>query len=115
MVYRGFEYQYSEDNDFVLKLDKRTTIIFETDREMFEYVDDLLESDEDIEENKIQYYIYRIHRNDQDMYRNYQYFDGRYFKYSVQDICYMDYENAKQYIDRFRRRNDGYIYRLSST
>lgn len=117
--YKGFEYSYDE-NEVILYLSPYHMITFETDSELFAYVDDL---DLDLEEDSSkwkdliekEYYIYRIHPNDKDTFSNYQFYtrDGRFLYRATDNIECMTKTNALSRVHSFRDRNDGYWYYMA--
>ena len=59
------------------------------------------------------YYIYRIRKGDKDCYSNYQYYDGRCFRYSPASIAKMTRSRAESILIRYLKWDDQYNYHIS--
>lgn len=82
---------------------------FENDAEAIEFIDDLLDENAaktDLPKDESEYYVYRIARLDQDTYSNYQYYNGKMFKYNAANIKYMSKSDAESVVKRYQRRDD---------
>lgn len=91
---------------------------FPTDTEAYEYLQDTSRSNRaerrslSKDTNKV-YFVYRICKSDEDNFRNYQYYDGKYFRYGAYDVKRFVKSVAERIAARYSAREDDYNYYVS--
>lgn len=106
--YRGYAIQQTNSGEVHLRSPSGEFIQqFENDSEAVDYIDDLLDSEsvQEVPEPE-EYYVYRIVKLDKDIYNNYQYYNGKQFKYNPANIKYLTKSEAEKVRDRYAKRDD---------
>lgn len=110
--YKGYILQICKTNQiFIRDTSGQVICEFENEHEAKDYIDDLIKDSISVNVQTRFWYICRICGKDLNKYHNYQYFDGKTFKYNSANIKYLTETRAKQVLQYYQiRDNDYYQY-----
>lgn len=118
--YRGYEIDVRDTGEVIIR-DSSGQFVqeFECESEAEDFIDQSFDESEtsviidpDIPSEIKEYYVYRINKHDTDNYSNYQYYNGRCFRYGPHDIEYLTHEKAESVVKWYTSQDDVYNYHI---